>query len=112
MRTVSYPHFCFSWSSGFAVETLGTGDTPPVTFVLYGVVVADADFVEPQTTGHALYTLHTDKQNKFSVLHSTYTLRLLLLAGTFIYKILKMMDLGGTDFSDLGMAITRRLFVR
>ena len=39
------PHL--SRKSGLAVEALGTGDTPPVTFVLCGVVVGDADFVEP-----------------------------------------------------------------
>ena len=46
-----------SWGGGFAVETLGTGDAPPVTFVLCGGVVTDAVLVEPQPTRHTLYTL-------------------------------------------------------
>ena len=46
-----------SRGGSFAVETLGTGDTPPVTFVLCGGVVTDAALVEPQPTRHTLYAL-------------------------------------------------------
>jgi hypothetical protein len=53
-----------SRGSGFAVETLCAGDTPPVTFVLRGGVVTDADFVEPRSTGHTLHTLRRREKKK------------------------------------------------
>ena len=54
-----------SRGSGFAVEALGAGDTPPVTFVLCGGVVTDADFVEPRRTRHTLHTLQRHRERKY-----------------------------------------------
>ena len=53
-----------SREGGFAVEALGAGDTPPVTFVLCGGVVTDADFVEPRRAGYTLHTLQRHRGEK------------------------------------------------
>ena len=50
-----------SWDGCLAVETLGAGDTPPVTFVLCGVMVEDAGLVVPEMTRHTLHTLIGDR---------------------------------------------------